>query len=90
MGQQESPCCNNFLLVIPSYNSKVIPVSALQAEKIPEAVLLYVFIIAFPAPLFTLLLTPLKKKKTELTFKWVPKSFFVVAVFLNSYKQVFL
>ena len=34
-----------------SYHSKVNPIGALRVERIAEAVLLCVFIIAFPAPL---------------------------------------
>ena len=48
MDQKVSPCYHNFLTVTQSYDSKVTPISALYAEKIAEAVLLYVFIITFP------------------------------------------
>ena len=48
---QRSPCCDNFLAAAQSYRSKVIPFNALHAEKIAEAVLLYVFRIPFPASL---------------------------------------
>ena len=34
MDQQESPCCHSFLRVIPTYHSKVTPISALLAEKL--------------------------------------------------------
>ena len=44
-----SSCCHNFLTVTPSYHRKVNLVSPLDAQTIAEAVLLYVFIIAFPA-----------------------------------------
>ena len=52
MDKQGSACCHNFLTVTPSYHSKVNPVGPLDAEKLAEAVLLYVFNIAFPAFLF--------------------------------------
>ena len=39
-------------MVTPSYHSKVTSIGALDAEKIVEAVLVYVFRIAFPASLF--------------------------------------
>ena len=51
MDQQGSPCCHIFLTVIPSCHSKVIPIGTLHAEKIAEAVLLYVFKMAFPSSL---------------------------------------
>ena len=51
MDRQVSPCCPNFLTVTQSYHSKVTYVGALHAEKIAEAVLLYVFRIAFLASL---------------------------------------
>ena len=40
-----------FLMVTPTYHSKVTPSGALHDEKIAEAVFLYVFVIAFPTPL---------------------------------------
>ena len=40
---------HNFLTVTPSYLSKVIRISDFHAEKIPKAVFLCVFRIAFPA-----------------------------------------
>ena len=40
--QQGSPCCDNLPTVIISYHNKVTPISALQALKIAEAVLLSV------------------------------------------------
>ena len=51
MNQQVSPCYHSFLAVTQRYNSKVTPIRELHAEKIAEAVLLYVFRIAFPASL---------------------------------------
>ena len=51
MDQQVSPSYHTFLLVTPSYHSKVTPIGVLHAEKIAEAVLLYVFRLAFPASL---------------------------------------
>ena len=51
MNQQESTCCHNFLTVTLSYHSKVTPIGELHVVKIAEAVLLYVFRIAFPASL---------------------------------------
>ena len=38
-----SLCYHSFVTVTQSYHSKVTPISALHAEKIAEAVLLYVF-----------------------------------------------
>ena len=49
MDQQVSPCYHSFLTVTQSFHSKVTPIGVLYAEKIAEAVLLYVFRIAFPA-----------------------------------------
>ena len=49
MDQHVSPSYHTFMMVTPSYHSNVIPIGALQAEKIAQAVLLYVFRIAFPA-----------------------------------------
>ena len=49
MDQQGSLCCNTFLTVTQSYHSKVTPIGTLPAEKIAEAVMLYVFTIALPA-----------------------------------------
>ena len=49
MNQQMSPCYPSFLTVTESYDSKVTPIGALYAEKISEAVLLYVFRITIPA-----------------------------------------
>ena len=49
MDQQWSLCCNTFLTVTQSYHSKVTPIGTLPAEKIAEAVMLYVFTIALPA-----------------------------------------
>ena len=46
--KQKSPCCHNFLTGTQTYHSKVTPIDMLHAEKIAEAVLLYVFPIAFP------------------------------------------
>ena len=43
MNQQVSPCYYSFLTVTQSYQSKVTPIGLLHAEKIPEAVFLYVF-----------------------------------------------
>ena len=51
MDQQVSPCYYSCLTVSRSYHSKMTPISALHAEKIDDAVLLYVFRIAFPASL---------------------------------------
>ena len=51
INQQGSPSYHTFLMVTLSYNSKVTPVSTLYAEKIAEAVLLYVFRIKIPASL---------------------------------------
>ena len=42
--------------VTHKYHSKVTPIAALYAEKLAEAVLLYVFRIAFPPSLFTRIL----------------------------------
>ena len=50
------PTPSSFLTVTQSYYSKVTPIGALHAEKIAEAVLLYVFRIAFPASLFSITL----------------------------------
>ena len=36
MQQQLSPCCDNFLTVTPSYHSKVIPVGAVNIEKLDK------------------------------------------------------
>ena len=52
MGQQGSPCYDNFKLLARAYDSKVSPVGPLIAEKLAASVLLYVFIIGFPASLF--------------------------------------
>ena len=52
MDQQVSPCYHSFLTVAQTYDSKVTPIGALHAEKIAEAVLLYVFRITFPASPF--------------------------------------
>ena len=49
--QGESPCCHILLTVLLSYHGKVTPIGALHAEKIAEAVFLYMFRIAFPASL---------------------------------------
>ena len=49
--RQGSPSCHNFLIVNPSYHSKVNLVGLLEAEKSGDVVSLYVFIIAFPASL---------------------------------------
>ena len=46
-----APSYHTFLMVTPSYHSKVTPIGALHAEKIGEAVLLYVFRMEFPASL---------------------------------------
>ena len=51
MNQQESPYCHKFLTVTSSYHSKVTPIGAIYAEKIDEALLLYVSKLAFPASL---------------------------------------
>ena len=52
MNQQVSPCYQSFLTVIQSYHSKVTPFGALNADKIAEAVWLYVFRIEVPAFFF--------------------------------------
>ena len=52
MDQQGSPCCHNVLTISPSNHSKMNPVGHLGAEKLAEAVWLFVFKIAFPASLF--------------------------------------
>ena len=49
MDQQLSPCYYSILTVTPY---EVTPIGALHAEKIPEAILLYVFRITFPASPF--------------------------------------
>ena len=51
MNQQVSPCYQSFLTVTQSYHGKVTHIDALHAEKIAEAVLLYVLRISFPASL---------------------------------------
>ena len=48
MDQQVSPSYHTFWMVTQSYHSKVTPIGGLHAEKLDEAVLLYVFRIAFP------------------------------------------
>ena len=50
--QHGSSCCGSLELLPGSYDSKVNPSSSLTTEKLAEAVLLYVFNIAFPAFLF--------------------------------------
>ena len=49
--QQGSPYCGSLEGRFVSFDSKVIPVVSSDAEKIGEAVLLYVFTIAFPQSL---------------------------------------
>ena len=53
MDQQVSSCYHSFLTVTQSYHSQVTPIGAFHAEQIYEAVLLYVFRIAFTASLLT-------------------------------------
>ena len=47
--QHGSPCCHNFLTANQNYHRQVTPIGALDAEKVAEAVFLYVSAIAFPA-----------------------------------------
>ena len=47
----------SFVAYIPSYFSKQNLIGPLNAEKIAEAVLLYVFKIGFPAPLLVVILS---------------------------------
>ena len=49
MDQQGSPCCHIFLTVTSSYHNKVTSISALQAEQIDEAVLIYVSMYQLPS-----------------------------------------
>ena len=49
MYQQVLPCYHSFLIVTQNYDSKMTPIGALHAEKIAQAVLLYVFRITFSA-----------------------------------------
>ena len=51
--QHESPCCHKFLAVTQSYHIKVNQ-GKLNAEKIAETVVLFVFTLKFPASLFKL------------------------------------
>ena len=51
MNLQGSPCCGSLKWLSGSYGSKVNPVGPLDADKLAEAVLLYVFNIALPASL---------------------------------------
>ena len=56
----------------------MIPIGALHTEKIAEAALLYVFIIAFPASLFTTLekcgQNDIKRGKKEKKYQTIVKS----------------
>ena len=55
MDQQWSPWWNNFLTFPPSYHNKVTPISALHADKVAEAVWIYLFkksICGIPASFF--------------------------------------
>ena len=63
IGQLLSPCYHSFLTVTQSYHSKMTHISELHAEKIPEAVLLYVFRIAFPASLLVKYLAQVAEAK---------------------------
>ena len=49
--QQVSPCYHIFLTVNQSYHSMKTPIAALHAKKTAQAVLPYIFRIAFPATL---------------------------------------
>ena len=51
INQKGSTCCNTFLTVTPCYHSKMTLGGSLDAEKLAEAILLYVFNIAFPVSL---------------------------------------
>ena len=52
MDQHVSPSYPIFVMVTPTYHSKVFSIGTLHAEKIAKTVLLDVFRITFPALLF--------------------------------------
>ena len=51
--QQGSTCCHNLLTIPQRYQSKATPIRTLHTDEITEAVLLFVFTIAFPASLLS-------------------------------------
>ena len=67
MDQHGSPCCFNFLTVTSSYYNKVNLISALDAEILAAAVLIYVFSIGFPMSLLS--------EKEEKMLGWILKKF---------------
>ena len=56
MDQQGSPCYRSLKWRSERYDSKVNSVGQLDGKKLAASVLLYVFIIVFPAPPFTIIL----------------------------------
>ena len=73
MNQKVSPCYHRLPTVTHKYYSKVTPIAALYAEKYAEALLLYVFIIAFPASLFFADHLPVRTAPQQGTFLKIQK-----------------